>query len=56
MRSENSKVSEIESNAGMAIRMLEDLIGKENVRMQDDELTCNELKELAWEDRGAFND
>lgn len=56
MRSENSQVSEIESNAGMAVRMLEDLIGKENVLRQDDELPYDELKELAWEDRGVFDD
>lgn len=54
--SKDERVMEIESNAGMALRMLEDLIGKENVRGQDDELSYDELKELAWEDRGAFDD
>ena len=52
----DERAAEIESNAGMAVRMLEDLIGKENVRRQDDELSYDELKELAWEDRGAFDD
>ncbi len=54
--SNDERAAEIESNAGMAVRMLEDLIGKENVRRQDDELSYDELKELAWEDRGAFDD
>lgn len=52
----DERATEIESNAGMAVRMLEDLIGKENVRRQDDALSYDELKELAWEDRGAFDD
>ena len=56
MQSKNSRVAEIESNAGMAIHMFEDLTGKENVRGQDDELPYDKLKELAWEDRGAFDD
>lgn len=54
--SKDERAAEIESNTGMAIRMLEDLIGKERVSGQDDELSYEELKELAWEDRGVFDD
>lgn len=54
--SKDERAAEIESNTGMAIRMLEDLIGKERVSGQDDELSYEELRELAWEDRGAFDD
>ena len=54
--SKDERVAEIESNTGMAIRMLEDLIGKERVSGQDGELSYEELRELAWEDRGAFDD
>lgn len=54
--SKDERAAEIESNTGMAIRMLEDLIGKERVSGQDDELSYEELRELAWQDRGAFDD
>lgn len=54
--SKDERAAKIESNTGMAIRMLEDLIGKERVSGQDDELSYEELRELAWEDRGAFDD
>lgn len=50
-------IAEIEENTGLAIKMQESLMGTRSTRHGElDEMTYDELKELAWADRGAFDD
>ena len=50
-------VREIEENAGLAIKMQEQLMGiPVTFTSKADEVSYDELKELAWEDRGVFDD
>ena len=50
-------LEEIEESAGLALKMQEQLLGIPASRTGGaEELTYDELKELSWADRGAFDD
>lgn len=50
-------IREIGENAGLAVKMQEQLMGIPVTYLSNtDEISYDELKELAWEDRGVFDE